>query len=264
VPPFAQYIPDSVSGLAGYMAGTEHAPLQARRPTEFAIRLYQHTLIFSRNFLYIGIAFLLIGVYRSFKTEAQFSTFLVLIFLLNFGYFTLFGSGDYFMMVSTAYLAGSLWLVQGTAVLTGWPKAPQLTTVLFAVALVLLQFAGFRMEAKSTAATDYAAQTFESLPANSIAIARWNEFTVLNYYQYVGKQREDLKFILPSRSPRIYVHGNVSDYLDYIEQHICTQSIVTNKLTSELEASYQIAALPANNNWKLVSRKHDEPCQKIN
>jgi hypothetical protein len=262
VPPFAQYIPDSVSGLLGYMAGTEHAPLEARSPTEFANRLYQHTQIFSRNFLYIGIVLLLIGVYRSFRTDTPFSAFLLFAFLSNFGYFTLFGSGDYFLMVSTAYLAGSLWLAQGAAALTFWPKAPQLITILLAGALVLLQFSGFRMESKSTAAADYAAQTFESLPANSIAIARWNEFTVLNYYQRVGKQREDVKLILPSRSRRIYSHGSVADYLEYIELHICTQPVVTNKLTPELEAHYQVAALPATSYWKLVSRKQNEPCQK--
>jgi hypothetical protein len=262
VPPFAQYIPDSVSGLLAYMAGTEHAPLEARSPAELANRLYQHTLIFSRNFLYFGIVLLLIGVYRSFRTEAQFSAFLLLVFLLNFGYFTLFGSGDYFVMVSTAYMVGSLWLAQGTALLTLRPQLPQLVAVLFAGALVLLQYPSLRMESKQTTAADYAAQAFESLPPNSIAIVRWNEFTVLNYYQHIGKLREDLKFILPSTSPRIYSHGNVTDYLEYIELHICAQPVVTNKLTPELEASYQFAAVPGTNNWKLVTRSQNKPCPK--
>jgi Protein of unknown function (DUF2723) len=262
VPPLAQYIPDSLIGLLAYMAGTEHAPLEVRNLTEFSNRLHQHTLIFSRNFLYIGIVLLLIGVYRSFRTDAQFSGFLLLVFLLNFGYFTFFGSGDYFLMVSTAYLVGSLWLAQGTALLTLHQKLPQLIIVLFAGGLVVLQFSGFRTQSKSTAAADYAAETFRSLPTNSVAIARWNEFTVLNYYQQIGKLREDLKFILPSRSLRLYSHGHVADYLEYVELHICTQSVVTNKLTPELEASYKIDPVPGTNNWKLVMRKQNQPCPK--
>ena len=264
--PFGQHAPASLDTLLLYMSGAEHDPLADKDLAGYLARIGEHAVIFSRHYLYIGLPLAAIGLYQLCRIGPVFAGFLGLIFASYIGYFTLFGSGDYFVMVGPAYLICSIWLALGAATFTARLPIAQLTGVsavlpgLFAAAALASQIPARYAATFSTTVIDYVEESFATLPDNAVAVARWNEFTALRYEQYVFGKRLDVDFLVPAESERHYSHGTVSSYLDFIDVSICKRPVLTNKLTSAIEARYRVAEFPFSNNWKQLYPADDSNC----
>jgi len=266
VPPFGPYVPDTVSGLLWYMSGAEHAPLQQAALSDYLARCVEHTVIVARNFAYIGVPLVIWGLYRSVRADAAFALFQVLFFGGHMGYFTLFGPGDYFVMVVPAYLLVAIWLARGAdAARRRWlPGGPReiaaLLPILLLAASLLNQAAPRRAAAVAAPALAFAERSFAELPTASLVVARWNEFTVLRYQQVVGRERADLDLIVPARGVRHYAHGVVPDYLQLVAASICIRPVVTNRRTAELDAVHELRPLAAGSEWLRVYPRSSELC----
>ena len=267
VPPFGEHVPLTIKGLLGYMSGAEHDPLSNRGLEHYVARMAEHARIFMRNFMFVGSVLVALGAWQFWRSDRRFGSFLGLLFVVYFGYFTIFGSGDYFLMVAPAYLIGCIWLAKGTVALGQWwpgqgrwQKLLPVLPAFLAAVLFLTQFDMRRQDARSTFAQDYVNEAFTILPQDSVVIARWNEFTLLRYHQYRWRLREDLHFILPARSMRHYHHGYVEDYLGFVAERVCSYPVVSNRITAELEALYRAEWLPDNDNWKVLTPRSENQC----
>ena len=255
VPPFGRYVPDSFTNLWLYMSGAEYDFSEIPGLTP-AARLREHALLFSGHYLHAGLVFAAVGGWRQWRDAPAFALLCTLILLAYWGYFTVLGSGDYFVMVAPAYLIVSIWLVIGAAWL--WTLLPRwlpawtaaaVPVVLVAVA-VITQSGSRRADAVSQEFAAYLDEALRHLPQDAIVIARWNEFTALSYRQTVEGARPDLRLLLPARTPRHYPHGAVDDYLPYIARQACERPVVTNRVTSDMEAAFRLERLAGTPRWR--------------
>jgi hypothetical protein len=254
-PAYGSVSPDSLSNLYLYMTGSQHEPLANRGWGFFSGRLSDHFWMFSRYYWFVFVPVGLIGAMRLFLGQRVTGLFLILIFSIYMGYFTLFGAGDYFQMVGPAYFVFSIWVVIGIQYLGRCVEGRWLERMLLGLlmAAVVLSFSGQirsrYTQARAGFAEHYVTQAFAIIPAGSIVIARWNEFTALNYMQVVGQLRPDLKVIVPANDKRDYDFGEVDGYLTYVEDGICNTPVVTNKLTDELIDQYEYLPIGEDNWW---------------
>jgi hypothetical protein len=268
VPPFGPFVPDTLAGVLGYMSGAEHAPLRQAELGYFLQRTLEHVVILLRNYLGVGLLFALVGCVTLIARARVFGCFILLLCAAYLGYFTWFGSGDYFTMVAPAYLMISLWLALGAdTVARRWlPAAPRATGALVPLALValslVLQLQMRVADAQDTTPRAYVENAFVALPENSIVVARWNEFTALSYAQRLDGQRADLAFVVPARTLRHYPHGNVNDYLEFVTQGICSRPVVTNKLTPELDVRFGTAPVSGTAAWLQLQPLAADHCQQ--
>lgn len=255
VPPFGPYVPDSLSGIFGYMSGAEHDPLRRAGFTDYVERSLEHFKILGWNYLGVGLLIALLGAVAWLRHQTRTGAFALLVAAAYLGYFTWFGSGDYFTMVAPAYLVISICFALGAQgfIRAVWPTAPDAADALLPAALVCValatQWEVRRADARSEVPQSYVAEAFAALPVNSAVVARWNEFTALNYAQVVWGQRGDLDFVVPARTLRHYPHGNVNDYLQFVAAAICVRPVITNKLTAELEAQFDASPVPGTKQW---------------
>lgn len=254
VPPFGRYVPDSLSNLWWYMSGAEHE-LSAISGLTAGERLAEHARLFSNHYVHAGLVFAAVGVWRQWRDAPAFALLCTLALLGYWGYFTLRGSGDYYLMVAPAYFVVSLWLVLGVAWL--WsvlpPRVPAWSAALvplLLVAIALLTQAGpRRADAVSQEFAAYLDEALRELPPDAVVIARWNEFTALSYRQTVEGARPDLQLLLPARTPRHYPHGRVIDYLPHVERLACVRPVVTNRVTGDMEAAFGVERLAGTPRW---------------
>jgi hypothetical protein len=73
-------------------------------------------------------------------------------------------------------------------------------------------------------------------------------------------KRPDVSFLVPAENERHYSYGTVSSYLDFIDASICERPVLTNKLTSAIEARYRVAVFPLSNNWQQLFPADDNNC----
>ena len=266
--PFGQATPDSLAGILFYMSGAEHAPLEVSGVGFYLGRIYEHLSIFSRHYFYVLLPVGIAGAYVLWRKDWVYAGFLALIFCLYMGYFTLFGAGDYFTMVVPAYLVFSVWVgIAVSGLLDRYPAGvgSYLAYIILPGAILLSlasQFPGRYADAHSGRAADFADQAFAILPDNGIVIAGWREFTVLTYYQQIHARRPDLTIILPARTLRHYSHGNIQDYLAFIDAEICARPVATNKLPADLLSEYGVVSMDSDYNWHRVEvGSATEACQ---
>jgi hypothetical protein len=247
--PFGEVSPESLATVFLYMSGSQHDPLMIRGADFYLGRISEHFLIFAKHYWFVLIPIGLIGAAQAYIKEQISGLFLVMVYLIYMGYFTLFGSGDYFLMVGPAYFIFSIWLMLGLTSLNKLIPGRWLEGAIIAVLLSIttlnlsVQLKGRYMEARSSYVEQYVLNAFEIIPAGSIVIARWNEFTALNYMQEVEGIRGDLKIMVPAREKRIYEYGEVKDYLAYVDTKICISPVVTNKVTAGIEEQYHLISL---------------------
>jgi len=255
VPPFGRYVPDTLPGIYMYMSGAEYELPQAKEPGFAYQRVFEHGMIFGKNFLYVGLLPMLLGAARMFRRAPNFAWLLLLSWLSYLGYFTLFGSGDYFVMVAPAYLIGSLWVVLGVVDLAEhlsqpWRVAAAAAPLgLLAAIAVFQQFDMRRTNAAAQDVQEYQRHAFETFPQNALVVARWNEFTALRYAQVVEGKRPDVRLLLPARSERHYSYGAVSDYMYFVDSALCEQPVVTNRLDADVMGRYRVEQLDTSGVW---------------
>jgi hypothetical protein len=241
------------------MSGSQHAPLEVRGGVFVLTRLIEHLEIFSRSILYLGLPLGLLGAFSLNRMNKIFGHFMMLIFVIYMVYYTVFGPGDYFMMVLPAYFVYAVWIALGVLWLVSYVRSPRmqwacrLLPVFIAVGLLFIQFDGRRVMAQSLEAEDFANATFELLPHDAVAIAGWAEFATLRYFQEVHGIRSDIKFVVPARSIRRYPHGNVADYVDLVGSSICAVPVFTTKDLPDLGDQYQLQVKTAERRWMRVT-----------
>jgi hypothetical protein len=257
--PYGEVAPDSIVNMFLYMSGSQHAPLNFRDMTFVLTRLIEHLSIFSRSLLFLGIPLGLLGGFSLARIDKVTAHFLLLIFVIYMAYYTIFGPGDYFMMVLPAYFVFCIWIALGALWLIDrarnprWEWLPRLVPVCVIAGLVLVQFDARRLMARSFEAESFATATFEFLPSGSLAIAGRKEFPTLRYFQDVHGRRQDVRFILPARSVRRYPHGEVSDYVAFVGDAICSVPVFTLKDLPDLGDQYQLQYDDADSPWMRVT-----------
>ncbi len=256
---FGEIVPDSVLNMVLYMSGSQHAPLQLGDAVFVLTRLIEHLEIFSRSLLYLGLPLGLLGAFSLTRMNKVFGHFIALIFIIYMVYYTVFGPGDYFMMVLPAYFVYAIWIALGVLWLISYLHNPiikwicRLLPVFIAGGLLVTQFEGRRFMAQSLKAEDFANVTFELLPDDALAITGWAEYAALRYFQEVHGIRSDIKFLVPARSIRHYPHGEVADYVDLVGSSICTSSVFTTKELPDLGDQYQLQVNTSESRWMRVT-----------
>jgi hypothetical protein len=257
--PFGAVIPDSLAGLFGYMSGAQHDPLAARVGSGLGLsRLVEHLEIFSRSIVYVPVLLATIGFYAFLKKHAVYAWFTAFIFLIYIIYYTLFGSGDYYLMVGPAYFVTAIWVASGVLWVNEklhWSRSSVPGCALLAIILsaqLFLQFEGRRAMARDKSAEIFAAEAFEFLPQGSVAIAGWRELTTLNYFQAIHGDRTDIRFLLPARTLRHYRHGVVEDYVPFINELVCKQPVYTMKPVPDLSAVLEPVAGVNEADWRRI------------
>jgi hypothetical protein len=267
-PPFGAVSPDSFVSLFLYMSGSQHDPLMLRDANFYWTRISEHFLIFNKNYWFVLVPVGLVGAVRAYLRDRVSGSFLVLVYLIYMGYFTLFGSGDYFLMVGPAYFVFSIWVMLGLVYLSKFIPGRFSLAIVPLMLLVLvassfaMQFGGRYRAADSDHVEKYVRDAFSVIPESSIVIARWSEFTALNYMQVVEGMRPDLKIVVPARELRLYEHGGVEDYLAYVSNAICHFPVVTNKITADMEEQYHLILIANNSEWHQLESKM--PCLTAN
>jgi len=261
--PFGEVAPDSITNMLLYMSGSQHAPLQIRDSIFLLTRLTEHLGIFSRSLLFIGFPLGLLGAVSLVRADKVPGVFLLLIFSIYMVYYTVFGPGDYFMMVLPAYFVFSIWISVGVQLLLRfaqqrpWQWALRLLPVLLIAGLIVVQFNGRRIMARSLEAESFAETTFDLLPADAVAITGWKEFPTLRYYQELRGMRPDIRFIVPARSIRRYSFGEVDDYVDFVGSAICSAPVYTTKELPGLGEQYELQEEADSGPWKRVTGVSD-------
>jgi hypothetical protein len=247
--PFGATRPDSLAGLFGYMSGAQHDPLAARIGSGLGLsRLVEHLEIFSRSIVYVPVLLAAIGFYAFLKKHAVYAWFTAFVFLIYLVYYTLFGSGDYYLMVGPAYFVVAIWVASGVLWVNEklhWNRSSMPGCALLAILLcvqLFLQFEGRRAMARDKSAEIFAAEVFAEMPQGAVAIVGWRELTTLGYFQAVQDERSDIKFLLPARTLRHYRHGVVEDYVPFISKLVCKQPVYTLKPVPDLNVVLEPAA----------------------
>jgi hypothetical protein len=258
-PPFGEINPDSFGNLFLYITGSQHNPLELDGFAHIAGRFWQHGKLFASSVLFISVPAALWGMYLLAKTNRTYSLFLILIFAIYFVYYTVFGPGDYYMMVLPAYFVFSVCVACGLAglrrrVVAGSSKLFIASLPLLLVAgLTFIQFNSRYAFAAATEAEQFVDAAFAELPENAVAIVSWKEFSTLRYMQKVVNLRPDIRVIVPARSPRSYDFSAVSDYLIFVTDEICSAPIYTTKALAELPSGYSLAEPVADSSWRKIN-----------
>ncbi len=253
LPSFGPDKPDSIVGLFRYMSGAMHDPLAARDLPFYMGRVSEHLFIFARNYLWLGIPVGLLGMVNLARQAPGYGGYLILLFIIQMSYFTLFGSGDYYTMVVVSYFVFSLWVVAGASVLIDRSPVWQVVMIALLAGILIVQLyeqlPGRRAAARQSAAQSFVDASFAVLPAGSLAIAGWQQFAPLKYAQVVQGSRPDLEIILPAATVRHYGGESIANYLDYVREQYCTRPIFTHKVTDALGEKFTLGPLTESPGW---------------
>jgi len=253
--PFGAVFPDTSQNMWLYMSGAQHDPLEVRAAAFYTERVVEHAEIFARSVGYLSLPLALCGVLAMDGVNRRFGLLVMGVFLIYMGYYTLFGSGDYYLMVVPAYFVLALWAGLGTAWLIRLTRRNAARVAAYGLLLVVTagllfyQLDGRRAMAQDRSAEEFVANSFDLLPKGALAVAGWRELTPLVYRQEVEQKRVDLRFILPARTQRHYMHGTVADYLPLVESSVCQVPVYTMKQTPELVEQYLLSPVPDSDEW---------------
>jgi len=257
-PPFGEIIPDSVGNLFLYMSGSQHNPLELEGFAHIAGRFWQHGKIFASSVLFITVPVAVLGSYLLAKTNRIYGLFLVLVFAIYFIYYTIFGPGDYYMMVLPAYFVFAICVACGFKELQHWVADGPVKLliaclpVMLVAGLILIQINSRYAFAASSEAERFVDRAFAELPENAVAIVSWKEFSTLRYMQEVDNLRPDIRIIVAARTFRAYNFSAVDDYLIFVAEQICSSPVYTTKSLTDLPSGYSLAEVVANSPWKKV------------
>lgn len=253
-----RFLPDSIQGALRYFSGAQYGTAELRGMGFYGSRLAEHGRLFAENFLYIGILPGLLGLVRHWRTRRDECITLLLIFLINMGYFTVYKASDYHTMVTPSYFVFAYWIVLGVHWLSEWKPAPVMrfvsaATVLLAAGLVWANLPDRLQRAKGTPVTDFALASMAKFPTNALVIAGWEKLPTLLYFQTTRGLRPDVTIIEREDSPLRYAHGTIDGYSKYIDKVIATRPVVIDRIEEPIEGKY--AVRPLNENWSQLTPK---------
>jgi hypothetical protein len=148
IPPLGtRYLPDSPRGFLVFLTGAQYQTVQIQAWRFHLDRLVEHSGIFCRSFLFFGVILGLLGLRFHWKGQRPTCVALLVIFVMDMGYFTNYAATDYYTMAIPSYYVFSLWIAQGVHSLSTQTAKPgkRLMTVIglspLLVGLVVIGFA---------------------------------------------------------------------------------------------------------------------------
>ena len=249
-------VPSSPLGALRYFTGEQYGTVAIHDAWFYLTRPIEHAAIFGRNFLWVGIAFGVLGVLHQWRTRRDVLVFFLLIFAMTLVYFTYYHADDYHYMVNPSYFIFSLWIAYGVRHrFLGHTKARvmvALTFVLLCAGLLIIQLPGKLERARSYAVTRSALSSLSKMPQNAVVISDWDEFTSLLYFQKTRRLREDVVLIERTTRTRHYDHGRVDGYLSYIDSKIFSRPIIIDYVEPVLLERFTVK--PIDPTWFEIER----------
>jgi hypothetical protein len=258
-PPSGDVLPESLWSVFLYMSGAQHDPLQAKGFSFAAGRLWQHSKLMSSSLLYLTVPIGLFGFARLYRSHGSYALFLGAIFAVYFLYYTVFGPGDYYMMVLPSYFVFTLCAGIGVAEIFRLLRSPsqlialRIMVALFAVSFLVVQLSARISDSHELQAETFAANTFAVLPSDALAIVGWKEYTSLRYLQEVDSKRRDLRIMLPARTVRRYPYATVADYLPAVVQELCVRPVYSVKSLQDLVDAYPVHVEEIAGPWRKLT-----------
>jgi hypothetical protein len=245
--------PNTLPNALWYFAAEQYGSLAANTHQFYLTRPGAHLQIFSASFLYVGVLFGLAGVIALWRQNRTLAVLSLLLFALNWGYFTFYRAPDYDNMVMPSYLVVAIWI--GASAL--WVSKRRLPTVLTAIALTGLagallfaQFPQRRARAYSRDVTNFGLWSLSSMPQDAVVVTAWPRYTLMIYYQQTRGLRPDLILIERQTQPRAYEFGIIEDYTDYIAEVIDGRPVLIDIDDPALAETFEVEAVNAS--WFVV------------
>jgi len=256
VPPGTLYIPNTFAGFLRYLRGAQYGTTVVQSPDFYLQRAVEHGIRFSKNLLGIGVVLGLIGVWRLWRERRAVCIGLLIIFAINFGYFTGYQAQDYAYMVTPAYLAFSLWIGSGLAYLLQQRRvvyrAIGVATAVGLVAGLLIWKLPVRLaRSRSMQVTEFASSSFEALPENAVVVAAWRRFAPLLYFQRTQGLRPDLTLIERQAQTRYYAHGAVAGWQDYAASLPASTPVFIDRIEAGSQTVRQVSSL--DDTWQQIT-----------
>ena len=102
--------------------------------------------------------------------------------------------------------------------------------------------------------TTYAWASFEVLPPNAIAIASWDKFAPLMFFQRTQGVRQDITLVErtlgPEIRPRTYDFGTITDWRQYAREQSMSNPVFLDTVDEPIWGSYRLE--DALHGWYLV------------
>jgi len=223
VPVGTLHVPDTPAGFIQYLTGAQYQTTTIHTPAFYLKRLMEHGQLFAKNFLGVGVILGLVGLWQQWTKHRAICICLLIIFAVNFGYFTGYAALDYFYMVTPSYFVFALWIAYGLVFLFDQRGrlALKIIGVIVSIALVTGLFvwkSPVRLaRSRSTQVTDFALSSFEALPEDAVVVSAWRRFVPLLYFQETRSLRQDIILIERKDETRHYTHGTVARWQAYVE-----------------------------------------------
>jgi len=224
VPVGTLHVPDTPAGFIQYLTGAQYQTTTIHTPAFYLKRLVEHGQLFAKNFLGVGVILGLVGLWQQWTKHRAICICLLIIFAINFGYFTGYAAPDYFYMVTPSYFVFALWIAYGLAFFFDQRSrlALKIIGVIISMALVAGLFAWKLpvrlIRSRSTQVTDFALSSFENLPEDAVVVSAWRRFVPLLYFQETRTLRQDLILIERKKDEmRHYTHGTATGWQAYVE-----------------------------------------------
>ncbi|HUW12801.1 MAG TPA: DUF2723 domain-containing protein [Anaerolineae bacterium] len=248
VPPGTLYIPNTLGGFLRYLRGAQYGTTVVQSPGFYLQRAVEHTIRFTKNLLGIGVILGLIGFWRLWREQRGMCIGLLIIFAINFGYFTSYQAPDYAYMVTPAYLVFSLWIAGGLAYLLKQRRvAYRAIGVVAAIALLgglfIWKLPVRVARSRSMQVTEFASSSFEVLPENAVVIAAWRRFAPLLYFQRTRGLRPDLTLIERHEQTRYYAHGAVSGWQDFAASLPPSTPVFIDRIETGSQSVQQVSSI---------------------
>jgi hypothetical protein len=260
--------PDSIENLIRYMSASDFKPAQVHSFEFYLARLLEHSLIFSRLFLYVGIPAGLYGLWAMWQSRRVYCAFLLAIFSINLAFFTAYDAADYYTMVNPAYFVFSIWVAYacwslGQAALKGVPQLMHVALAAFVMFLFVTQIRDFRGWLQEPRQTEYAQAVFKQLPEDALVVVPWGAFPTLLYFQQVHGQRPDLTLIISVTESRNYAHGRVNGFVPHVEQAVMQRPVVVARAYPELQALFELSPVSGLQGWYLLNDGHPNAAKVV-
>lgn len=245
--------PNTLPNALWYFTAEQYGSLASSTRQLYLSRPGAHLQIFSASFLYIGVLFGIAGVVALWRKDRPLTVFTLLLFAINWGYFTFYRAPDYDNMVMPSYLVMTIWIGASVLWITKRTLPALLTTLVLAGlagALLYSQYPQRRARAYSREVTNFGLWSLTSMPQDAVVVTDWPRYTLMLYYQKTRGLRPDLVLIERQSQQRAYEFGIIEDYTDYIVEVIDERPVLIDIDDPALAGRFEVEAVNAS--WFVV------------
>lgn len=217
-----EYLPHRAAELWAYVTAAQYRTSGFLPPAFYVERLWDHVRFFSASFLWLGLVVALVGLKFLWDRHRRIALAMILMFVMNMGYFTWYPWPDYYEMVAPSYFITMLAFAVGVQSLHRWKGQTRIDALAKAVMFIVvatLLITGLKDHLSrrgKTPVTDFVKASFELFPQDAVVVSEWDTFVPLLYFQQVGGLRTDLRIVERSERPRNYKWGTVDDWRAFV------------------------------------------------